>query len=117
METELKCKDEECIKAVTQELDKLHDKIEENSHDLNEIKNIVGKLADIQRITTQNIKILTNDVQNLLKTSLMHEAHQKEIADIREKLEALEENKIWLNRLIIGAFIMAVISMVIGGHP
>ena len=98
---------------IDSKLELLHNKVERTSSDLQDIKIVIEKLADIQKATTENIKSLTSDIHDLLKTSIVKEIHQKELEEIDKRLKVIENNKIMVIRLFLGTFITIIIGVVV----
>ncbi|MGX1446034.1 putative nucleic acid-binding Zn-ribbon protein [Cytobacillus horneckiae] len=60
----------------------------------------------------QDIKLLEKDVADLKNKASVHE---EQIKAINKSLDSIEDNTTWIKRAIIGAFIGAVCTGVIGG--
>jgi hypothetical protein len=89
--------------------------IDRQERSVNEIKKILGEVIQIQRTTTENLNTLTVDTQELLRSSLVQKAHSQEIKNLEMRLKAIEENRVWLVRLVIGSIIAMLATYYFGG--
>jgi len=98
-----------------EQLHELRKKQDKHASEISEIKQALAELIQMQKNTTRNVNELSNDVKEMLKKSLSHEMQEKEIKILHERIDSLEETKTWTFRLVTGAIIMAVLSLLFDG--
>lgn len=84
--------------------------------DIRDLEKVVYRLAESQQITTSNIDKLSADIKEIVKNAQTMDLLKQELVNVSNRCARLEATQTWGIKIIIGAFLLGVFNVVIGGE-
>jgi uncharacterized coiled-coil DUF342 family protein len=105
--------DQDDIKDVKNDVYTIKQEHHEARRRCDDIQRALYTLVEAQKNTTKNVDRLADDVKILIQNSSEYHILENNIENLEKKCEELEASKQWGFRLLIGAFITAISSLLI----
>jgi hypothetical protein len=95
---------------IEEEMKEVRKKQEDQQYEIYHIRELIANLTQMQKNNVENITLLTSDVKEILKNSLVYDVIQQEIDALDKRVTAVEEGKNWIVKLILSAIIVGILT-------
>ena len=96
-----------------EQIDRIADSLDKTKDEVQEIKSALTTLIEAQRNTTKNVDNLTTDMKKLIKSTASFDVIETELHQLDQRVKKIEDTKTWEYRIIIGAIVGGIITIIV----